>query len=109
MRCFIADRYAAVWRPDGRCEFYISDVAMIDGLRTADLVALGLPTETMRALWLEAQKICRRADKAGLPELTRSPYLLWLDGGTGAVLDRWEAMDPWSHIVVRLREVRHAS
>lgn len=109
MRCFIADRYAAVWRPDGRCEFYIADVAMIDRLRTADLEALGLPTETMRALWLEAQKICRRADEAGLPELTRSPYLLWLDGCSGAVLERWESCEDWAILLAHLQEADHAS
>ncbi|HXG69667.1 MAG TPA: hypothetical protein VNJ04_03535 [Gemmatimonadaceae bacterium] len=109
MRHFIADHYAAVWRPDGRCELYLRNITVVDRLRTHDLTRIGLPGDTMRALWREAHKIVTRGELTGIHELTESPFLLWIDGRTGAVLDRWEAMDPWSHIVERLREANHAA
>ena len=79
MRRFIFDRWAVVWRTDGRCELYLSDVTTIDRLRVQDLVNVGLPDETMCALWRQAQAICARADATGVPELLHSPYLFWID------------------------------
>jgi hypothetical protein len=107
---FLFDRYATVWRSDGLVEFYIENVTVIDELRVHDLARLGLPAEpAMKALWKEAQRIVAKADDGHIPELTRSPYLLWIDGQTGNVLARWEAHEAWQVVQQRLLEARHAA
>ena len=105
MRAFIYDTHAAVLRADGVCELFIADVTTIDRLRTHDLARLGLPAEpAMLALSKEARRIVTRADLFKLPGLTYSPYLLWIDGRTGEVLARWEAVEAWAIVLQRLRE-----
>ncbi len=109
MRCFIFAKHAALWRPDGLCELYLADISVIDQLRTHDLREIGLPDEAMRSLWREASRIVTKADLFGLRELSESPFLILVDGRSGAVLERWEAQDPWTHVVSRLREVHRAA
>lgn len=107
---FLFDRYAAVWRHDGLVELYVENIAIIDQLRVHDLARLGLPAEpAMLALWKEAHRVIVKADISDVPELTRSPYLLWMDGQTGEVLARWESHEAWPVVQQRLREARHAA
>ena len=106
---FISEDAAFVRRADGHIELYLRSVAVIDRLRTHHLELAGLPEETMRALWQQARRIIARADLTGVRELLESPYLFWIDGRTGQVLERWEAQDAWSTVKDQLREVRHAA
>lgn len=102
-----ADRFAII-ADDHGAQLYTADAAALSGLRTSDLARAGVPVETLRELWAEAERL-RPVYSPHTVATPAHPHLFFIDAA-GHVRDCYLAVDSWPVIVDRLRkEVVHAA
>jgi hypothetical protein len=101
------DRFAIV-ADDSGAQLYTANASALSAVRTGDLARAGVPVETLRELWAEADRlreVCRLAALA----TAEQPHLFFIDR-EGHVRDCYVAVDSWFSIVERLRKgVAHAA
>ncbi len=98
--------YAFAWRRDRAvCELYAMDLEALANVRSSHVDEAGLPVEaTIRAIWNEVSRLSADDSSRGQTALRPRGHsiMVAIDGRTGAIVERWFALDPWSLVAGRL-------
>ncbi|HVL66543.1 MAG TPA: hypothetical protein VM364_04690 [Vicinamibacterales bacterium] len=111
MRNQIFGHFAAMWQDERRCQLFVENASAVDRLRVSDMLAVGLPEQTLVGLWKKQPHLRDRASDFAACGLNYLEHALMfvIDARSGEVLEYWEASDPWQEVAERLRGADHAA